>query len=158
MVRGRRSPGIRNGLIILVAVLACLLAACQGAASPALSTQPARSTSPAGFVSVVLGIYSGRADPGWTLSADQASTLDAMLAALPLQVTTPPGGGLGYHGFIIQRAGSTLVAYLGSIAPAGEGSRAGQMDPARSVERFLLGTGRAHLDAVEIAAVEAVLP
>ena len=134
-----------------------LFAACGSSATPRPSAAPGGSAPAGSSVTVTLGIYSGRADPDWTLTADQAGTLEAMLAALRQETMTPPVGGLGYHGFTVQRPGGTLIAYLGSIAPPGEERRAVMTDPTRSIERYLLQTGRPHLVAAEIGEVERAL-
>jgi hypothetical protein len=108
-------------------------------------------------VRVVLGIYSGRPDPEWVLTADQTAVLDAEIAALPDATGMPPAGGLGYHGFTVTRPGSTFVAYGGTVAPPGDAARAFKLDQGRAVERLLLETGRAHLAPAEIAEVERAL-
>ena len=113
--------------------------------------------SPAGPVRVALGLYSGRPDPEWTLTAEQVAALDEALRALPDSTGSPPTGGLGYHGFMIVRPGSTLVAYLGAVAPPGVGPRAMKADPTRSIERYLLVTSRAHVTADEYEAAKGAL-
>jgi hypothetical protein len=86
---------------------------------------PTGSVPPAGpSTTVTLGIYSGRPDPSWMLTTREATTLDAMLAALVTVTDTPPVGGLGYHGFTMTTPTTTLVAYRGAIAAPGEGPRA----------------------------------
>jgi hypothetical protein len=108
-------------------------------------------------VNVVLGLYSGRPDPQWTLTAEQAATLNKALGTLAKSTGTPPVGGLGYHGFTILLPGSTLVAYRGAVAPPGDGPRAVMADPTRNIERFLLETSRPFVTADEYAAVEHAL-
>jgi hypothetical protein len=129
--------------------------ACGSPASPnPASPSPARSVAPAGPVVVTLGIYSGRPDPTWTLTVDEAAAVDAALAALPDGTGTPPVGGLGYHGFSIARPGSTSVAYLGTVAPPGDGPRPMKADPTRSIERCLLKTSGSHVTPDEYAIAE----
>ena len=155
--------------VLAFAVLALALLVVAGCASsvpssvrpsPDPSGNPsdsATATSSAGApseVRVTLGIYSGRVDPSWLLSADEAATLDAMIASLPEQFGIPPEGGLGYHGFTIELPGQTLIAYRGTIAAPGSGARPYRVDGLRLVERFLLESGRAHLVAAEIAEAE----
>jgi photosystem II stability/assembly factor-like uncharacterized protein len=128
---------------------------CGSPASPnAASPSSTRSIAPAGPVVVTLGIYSGRPDPAWTLTVDEAAAVDAALAALPDGTGTPPVGGLGYHGFSITRSGSTSVAYRGAVAPPGDGPRAMKADPTRSIERCLLETSRSHVTPDEYAIAE----
>jgi hypothetical protein len=147
-------------LVILVVAGCASPVAPSGRPSPAPSGKPSDSASAApnggtgAEVRVTVGIYSGRVDPAWLLSADQATTLEAIIASLPEQVGIPPEGGLGYHGFTIELPGRTLVADRGRIAGPGTGARPLRFDGLRLVERFLLESGRAHLVAAEIAAAE----
>jgi len=106
---------------------------------------------------VTLGIYSGRADPAWTLTEAEAASLDAALAILTATTGTPPVGGLGYHGFTVERPDGVLVAFRGAVASPGEGTRTYLADPARTIERLLAGTAPAHVTAVELAEVEKAL-
>jgi hypothetical protein len=106
---------------------------------------------------VTLGIYSGRPDPSWTLTDGEAARLEAALAALPGAVGEPPTGGLGYHGFTIDRPGSVVMAYRGAVAPPGEGRRAYLADPARTIERLLVETARSHVTDIELAEVRRAL-
>ncbi len=125
--------------------------------APTCSSPAARNPTPsaaAGAVMVTLGIYSGRPDPAWTLTADQAAGVDAALTALPDSTGTPPAGGLGYHGFWITRPGSTVVAFGGAVAAPGDGPRAMKADPTRSIERCLLETSRSHVTPDEYAIAE----
>ncbi len=108
--------------------------------------------------SIELGIYSGRSDPQWQLTAQQSRTLDQLIAALPTRSGSLASGGLGYHGFTIVRSGSTQVAYQGTVAPVDPKSDIYRVDATFSVERFLLDTGRGVLNDVEIAEVTKGLP
>lgn len=142
----RRAAVIKSAIAIAVLLVA---AACSPDATPA------PSTSSAAEVRVELGIYSGRSDPTWTLTDEEVRALDSTLAGLPEARGIPPVGGLGYHGFTMVRSDLiTLVAYLGSVAPPGDGARTYKGDPERLVERLLLDSGRAHLTDAEIAEVE----
>jgi hypothetical protein len=150
-----------------VAAISCVLvmAACGSSVPPTLagspslspSAGPSVSPSPAGPVRVILGIYSGRPDPEWTLSPEQAATVNQLLAAMPGSTGTPPEGGLGYHGFTILFPGTTLIAYRGVVAPPGTGPRAVRLDPTRSLERYLLETARAHVRSAEYAEAKRAL-
>lgn len=106
---------------------------------------------------MTLGLYSGRADPAWTLTNAEAAILEAALAELPGVVGEPPAGGLGYHGFTIARPGATVVAFRGAVAPLGQGSRAYLADPALTIERLLIETARGHATGSELAEVERAL-
>ncbi len=150
-----------------VAVLFCLLlmTACGSRVAPSPSAPStsvpspgsAASVGPAGSVNVVLGLYSGRPDPEWTLTTEQAAALLSALAILPSNTGVPPIGGLGYHGFTILVPGSTLVAYRGVVASPGGGMRSVMTDPTRGIERYLLETSRLHVTADEFTAVERAL-
>ena len=118
---------------------------------------PAPATSPS--LAVSLGLYSGRPDPSWTLTDAQSAELTRLLGSLPSAFGDPAEGGLGYHGFYIVpgeagRADRTLVAYRGAVADLGSGSRPYRLDAKRTVERYLLETGRPYLSATEVEAVE----
>ncbi len=106
---------------------------------------------------MTLGLYSGRADPSWTLTDAEAAALETALAALPGAQGEPPVGGLGYHGFTIARPGGTVVAYRGAVAAQGAGKRPFLADPARTIERFLAETSRTHVTGNELAEVERAL-
>jgi hypothetical protein len=112
-----------------------------------------------------LGIYSGRPDPTWTLTPGEAAQLESLVTALPQRLGIPRQGGLGYHGFTIdvpsgfggEGAARTLVAFEGEVAEFGTGSRSIGIDQRRSVEHFLLETGRARLGAVEVSVAEGAI-
>jgi hypothetical protein len=111
-------------------------------------------------VTVTLGIYSGRPDPSWELDEAQTADLFHTLYGLPVASARLPEGGLGYRGFglVVTTPGTgegNLVAYRGVVAGSGTGEV--RLDSTRSVERFLLETGRSRLAPAEIAAVEADL-
>jgi hypothetical protein len=153
---------VKTSLDLAITFCVALVAACSSPvtpspSSPASSTNASTSVGPAESVTVVLGLYSGRADPQWTLTGEEAAALDTALAALPKGTSTPPVGGLGYHGFAIGLADRTLVAYRGEVAPQGEGLRMVMADPTRTIERYLLETSRRHVTAEEYGAVEQAL-
>lgn len=142
-----------GGLLFLVTLAGC---GESSTASPRPTDAP--GTNGAGTpVRVTLGIYSGRADPAWTLTDAEAVALEATLAALPTVAGVPPEGGLGYHGFTVERPGGTLVAYRGVLAPPGQGRRALLSDPTRTVERLLLESARPHITGNELTEVERAL-
>jgi hypothetical protein len=143
-------------------VVACLLlvAGCgttAGTPTASAGSGTAATDAPAAPVRVTLGLYSGRQDPSWPLTEAEAAALDAALARLAGAVGEPPVGGLGYHGFTIERPAGTLVAFGGAVAPPGDGSRAYLADPARTIERLLLDTARTHVAGNELVEVERAL-
>lgn len=132
--------------------------ACGSAASPnPASPNATPEAAPGAPVVVTLGIYSGRPDPAWTLTVEQAAALGAALAALPDTTGTPPVGGLGYHGFAITGQDINAVAYLGMVAPPGDAPRPMKTDPGRSIERCLLQLSRSHVTPGEYAIAEAAI-
>jgi len=134
-------------------VIAVLFAACSSqSASDVVVTTPSAPTR------VELGIYSGRADPQWQLTAEQAQALDQLIAALPTRSGSPASGGLGYHGFSIIRSDTTQIAFQGTVASSDPKTDTYRVDATFSVERFLLDTGRGVLNDVEIAEVTKGLP
>ena len=106
---------------------------------------------------VSLGLYSGLPDPSWELSEEESAALTALLESLPRVDGSPPSGGLGYHGFAIERLTPEgmprlLVAFEGTVSDPASSHLSYLDDPDRSVERFLLESGRDQLSAVEIMA------
>lgn len=149
---GRAHLAVRlvGGLLFLVTLAGC------GGSSTA-SPRPTDAPGTDGAVTpvrVTLGLYSGRADPAWTLTDAEAVALEAALAALPSVAGVPPEAGLGYHGFTIDRPGGIIIAYRGAVAPPGVRASAYLADPARTIERFLAGTARPHITGNELAEVE----
>ena len=141
-------------LLVVVATLGC-------GNSPAVSPAATgtASAAPSTSITTSLGIYSGRPDPSWDLTDAQVAQVVNTIEALPVTAGTPPQGGLGYHGFTIVRrspgqADETLVAYRGTVAPLGSGTRTYRVDQGRTVERLLLDLGRSTLNPTEVAAVE----
>jgi Protein of unknown function (DUF3298)/Deacetylase PdaC len=117
------------------------------------------AANPLPSVTVTLGLYSGRPDPSWTLTDVQVAALVGQLAGLPAAVGSAPQGGLGYHGFsiFVQQPGrpdQTFLVYRGAVTSAGDAPGTYRADPQRTVESALLETGRSHLTATEITAVE----
>lgn len=142
----------------LLRVPVCLVIAVLFAACSSQSASDVGTTTLSAPTRIELGIYSGRADPQWQLTADQAQALDQLIASLPTQSGVPASGGLGYHGFSIVRSDSTQIAYQGTVAPSDPKAETYRVDATFSVERFLLDTGRGVLNDVEIAEVTKGLP
>lgn len=61
---------------------------------------------------VELNIFSGRPNPSWELSPQDASTLEERLTELTRTSQSPGEGGLGYRGFILSNP--TQIAGLSS--------------------------------------------
>jgi hypothetical protein len=165
---------------VLVAIAALLAAAAPASwADPTPATAPSAPPSPTassaiptadefpagGFdvfagsptTTVSLGLYSGLPDPSWELSDEEATALTALLESLPRVDGSAPSGGLGYHGLTIERLTPEgmprlLVAFDGAVSDPLSSHLSYLDDPERSVERFLLESGRDRLSAVEIMA------
>ncbi len=149
-----------GGLVSLLLLAGCGSGASATSSRSAVAPAPSAAAvaTPAGGpsspVQVTLGLYSGRADPTWTLTDAEAASLDAALAGLSEVIGTPPVGGLGYHGFAIERPAGTVIAFDAAVAPPGDGERTYLADPDRTIERLLLETARAHVSGNELTEVE----
>ena len=93
----------------------------------------------------------------WAPSDEDAAALTALLESLPRVDGPVPSGGLGYHGFTIERLTPEgmprlLVAFEGTVSDPDAGHPSYLDDPERWVECFLLESGRGQLSAIEIAA------
>ncbi|MCX6540869.1 MAG: hypothetical protein NTX77_04610 [Actinobacteria bacterium] len=136
-------------------VIAVLFAACSSQSVSDVGTTTSSAPAP---TRIELGIYSGRADPQWQLTAEQAEALDQLIASLPTRTGLPASGGLGHHGFSIIRSDTTQIAYQGTVASSDPKADTYRVDATFSVERFLLDTGRGVLNGVEISEVTKGLP
>jgi hypothetical protein len=147
-------------LVALLAVLVTMLiGGCELIRAVGAVGSAPPSILPGPVTTVSLGIYSGRPDPSWSLTEEESAELGRLLGSLPSVIGDPPEGGLGYHGFVLTskhdgHANRTLVAYRGAVAELGSGTRTYLADAQRTVERFLLESGRSHLAASEVDAVE----
>lgn len=103
---------------------------------------------------VELDIFCGRPNPSWKLLPSEAAELVQRLRAAPPTDTPPPaGGGLGYRGLIVTPTAGASIDSCAVVAvskgviscqrPSGDQLR---RDPGRALERWLLGTGKAHID------------
>ena len=148
------------------------------AASPAPGPTPSQAAAPSASAipvatfdvftespttTVSLGLYSGLPDPSWALSDEESTALTALLESLPRVDGSAPSGGLGYHGFTIERLTPEgkprlLVAFEGTVSDPLSSHLSYLDDPGRSVERFLLESGRDQLSAVEIMSPGLDLP
>lgn len=123
---------------------------------PQVTLQPSASTA------VTLGLYSGRPNPQWELTADQDTHLHQIVASLPRVSGVAPQGGLGYSGFTVavigpDGRGQVVIAYAKTVALQGIASTWHWRDEAGLVERFLLDTGKPSLAAAEYAAAKQAL-
>jgi hypothetical protein len=85
---------------------------------------------------VELDVFSGRPNPRWELDEPAADELRRLLRRLTVAAATPPEPpGLGYRGFVVTDDGREFRVHNGYVS----GSGVLRVDPARSVEQFLLG-------------------
>ena len=104
-------------------------------------------------------LFSGRPNPDFTLSPDQASDLLRLLRELPPGATQVEPPGLGYRGFLIHDPGSAFPgcnawrAFHGTVTgECGSESRI-FADPSRRLERWLLKVSFGRLDPGIYAAI-----
>ena len=98
---------------------------------------------------IELDVFSGRPNPAWSLTGEQAAEVLARFRAL--EPSDSPGAlfdGLGYRGFKI--AGFEDHDEVTVRAEVVEASRGGTrrrwLDEGRGLERYLLETSKPHLD------------
>jgi hypothetical protein len=145
-----RIGSIGRGLLLGLGLAAA--AACGGMESAMSDT--------AGRVEVEADLYSGRPNPTWTLSADEAGRLEGLLGRL-----APAAGGgypdrLGYRGLRLTLARPGAAVATAEIADGRlhYGDRAGTRvlaDPGREVERWLIATSKDKVGADAYNAVKA---
>jgi hypothetical protein len=102
-------------------------------------------------VQVELDIFSGMPNPVWNLSDESAQSflrqLDALQRTRPTKLSAP----LGYRGFVVQvtRASDTQQSIRiqnGSVQILAPKSTFYASDSGRNLERWLLETGKPHLE------------
>ena len=109
---------------------------------------------------VEVDILSGAPNPAWTLSEADAAALLARLAELPAAPARARPGGLGYRGIVVRltEAPERVVHIHGGLVESSDGrSSAFLRDPDRSLERWLVGTGRDRLAGELLDAIDADL-
>lgn len=103
---------------------------------------------------VELDIYSGRPNPFWELDTGQSAELSRRLAALPPAEAgaAAPSDALGHRGLRVEPHGGPTVGDRLEIGTGAvqvtrpDGSTWLRADPGRSLERWLIGTGRGRID------------
>jgi hypothetical protein len=85
-------------------------------------------------------VYSGRADPLWTLRARDAREVERVWAELPVWEGQPPAPPpLGYRGsFVRGPGGREWSAYGGAVTLQSPEGSATRRDPERAFERLVL--------------------
>lgn len=101
---------------------------------------------------VELDIYSGQPNPRWALDATQSAELARRLAALPPSAAGSLPDGLGYRGLRVAphdpaAPGERIEINAGVVQVTRvDGSVRRCADPGRTLERWLIETGRGHID------------
>jgi len=99
---------------------------------------------------VEFDIFSGMPNPTWILTDAEADSFEKRLAALGPSASSEPLGNLGYRGFIVQctqAANLRLIRVQKGIVKISEGETdVYASDTDRELERWLLNTGKLHLD------------
>lgn len=105
---------------------------------------------------VELDVFSGRPNPVWRLDAAAETRLNDLIAAAAPVASGRISDGLGYRGFVVRYPDRTVRVQRGTIVIERGADRQYRADPDRAVERWLLVTGHAALDAGirEFAAAE----
>lgn len=104
-------------------------------------------------------VYSGRANPFWTVSGRDSVTLRRMVAALPADGAAPVLG-LGYRGIVVHelhlvlRDCFELRVYRGTVVVQCDAGPRTLADAGRQVERFLAETGLKRADPSAYAVVQ----
>jgi hypothetical protein len=99
-------------------------------------------------VQVELDAFSGRPNPRWELSSEQAAEYSARFRALrPAPSPASSSDALGYRGFIVRTNGDEVRFYRGIASVQRSGQQEVFADPGRALEHWLLETARPHVDA-----------
>jgi hypothetical protein len=99
-------------------------------------------------VAVEVDIFSGRPNPGWTLSEADATTFRSKLSGLQKTAARSRSANLGYRGLVVtmpQERGTTIYIQNGVVEVSDSTPSSFFLDPQRSLERWLVGTGREFL-------------
>ena len=82
--------------------------------------------------------FSGRPDPRWQLTSEQAASFRKVFDALEQNGNwQEPSGQLGYRGCLIELEGKEWFTYDGHVSSLSD-SRISYQDPFRSLEKFIL--------------------
>jgi hypothetical protein len=121
--------------------------------SAALPSRGRANFSATGKIQVEVDVYSGRPNPRWDLSTQQAADFLKMVQALPERESDSAlFEGLGYRGLKITGSGLSQEGYTEIVISRGivirkEENRSPQFtDKGRALERWLLQTGKGKLE------------
>jgi hypothetical protein len=108
-------------------------------------------------IEVELDIFSGRANPTWVLGAADADALVRRVAALPRIPPCELSTKLGYRGLIVKftrGADARLIRVQSRCVEIVEGGTTHARDEGRELERWLIETGRPHMEHEVMELVE----
>ncbi|MFM0016729.1 hypothetical protein PQR46_43360 [Paraburkholderia sediminicola] len=107
---------------------------------------------------VELDIFSGMPNPSWVLTEPELDSFLERLAALPRRAAGELAGNLGYRGFIVQLTQGNEVEVVSVQRGLVQRSRGAVSvyahDENRELERWLVSTGRPHIENSLFQAVE----
>ena len=107
-----------------------------------------------------LGIYSGREDPIWEASDEEARAFTARFDAMKVKVPKEPlTGGLGYHGFWVKgfRSYDRIWVWNGRVEATRDGKTYHWDDEGRTLEKFLLAASKSHVSDREYNMADAAV-
>ena len=109
-------------------------------------------------VTVEIDIFSGMPNPEWTLSEPDAAVFLDKLSGLQRLEARPRSSKLGYRGMAVRTGtGGGMYVQRGVIERNVGATTTFLLDPERSLERWLIGTGRKFLSPAVLEAIDADL-
>ncbi|HYF64778.1 MAG TPA: hypothetical protein VD886_18270, partial [Herpetosiphonaceae bacterium] len=113
-------------------------------------------------IQVEMMVFSGRPNPGWTLSADEQERVRGLLAVAAPRTAKPIEGRLGYSGFNLRLQTATgqiaVWIYDGVMMAADSVGVTFYQDDRRGLERLLLETSQPHIDPALYQSISDTIP
>jgi hypothetical protein len=92
-------------------------------------------------------LFSGRPNPGWELSPEQARIVRELVARLtPSPTPREAYDGLGYRGFVLTEDGRSISVFREDVLLEEGGKRESRHDSRRELEGLLLEFSSEHLE------------
>lgn len=146
---------------VVVLSLALLFTACALTTGEPRRSQPAvRDNKLEGHARVTLDVFSGRKNPSWSLSKEQAESLLSIVRGLPASEPGDFFDGLGYRGFRVSMprpgkgGGGELTVYRGRVRYDDGRNVKHLTDKERRLEQLLLKSGSPYLTPGLYKAIE----
>ena len=99
---------------------------------------------------IELDIFSGMPNPTWSLTDSEEESFMKRLAALERTSSSELSGNLGYRGFIVQCTQGEKLQFIhiqrGTVQISDNATEVYASDKNRDLERWLLSTGKPHID------------